>query len=104
MEKEPDFRDGFMLGLAVARQMGFKESLGQIFEQLRAVAHGDMVLQFATEEEVQAMVKELGRPATAEELEYFLSSETEQKSISRDLASLILRLMGEVPDSPSAHG
>jgi hypothetical protein len=44
MEKEPDFRDSFMLGIAVARSMGFKESLGKIFEELGAIARGDVML------------------------------------------------------------
>jgi hypothetical protein len=95
MEKEPDFRDGFMLGIAVARQMGFKDSLGKVFGQLRAIAHGEVVLGVPTEEEIQAMVKELGRPATAEEMEYFRSSPAEQEPRCTERARLILRLMGE---------
>ena len=100
MKTEDNFLDGFLLGIAVARSLSFKYDFDKIFDQLRAVATGELSLLPTTEEEIQDFMKVVGRAPTAREIEDVRSSSPasnrrQQDARYKEQAKIILRLMNQ---------
>jgi hypothetical protein len=99
MESEQDFRLGFWFALMLARTMGFNTTPQAIYDQLRSVADGDLTLMPSPEDALRDAQAGLGRLLSEPERELIESclpkNRTEQDARNRELASLILRLMGQ---------
>src|SRR4051812_17282405 len=101
MESEADFRVGFWFGVMLANSMGFKCDRTAVYDQLRALARGDLTLMPSREEAFRNLETTVGRPLTEEERELAQSwhpqDRAQQDAQNSELASLILRLMGQQP-------
>lgn len=99
IEREADFRAGYWFGLFLARTMGFNPDIDAIYEQLRSVARGDLSLMASPAEVMRELQSQMGRPLTEQELQLaslaIPTNRAEQDGRNRELARLILRLMGQ---------